>query len=194
MLAGVDLTVGPGELVLLRGANGAGKSTLLRLLATLLRPSAGELRLFGRDVRQGSATARRRLGWVGHQSGCYADLTARENLGFHARLHALPWSRVEAMLVWAGLEPAADRPLRTYSRGMAQRLALARALLHEPSLLLLDEPLSGLDASAAERLAGTLSERCRAGMAAVVSTHEDGPLAGLASRTATLVGGRLRWG
>lgn len=193
MLAGVDLVVEPGELVALRGANGAGKSTLLRLLATLLRPSAGELCLFGRDVRRGTDPSRRRLGWVGHESGCYADLTARENLAFHAALHALPRDRVEAMLVWAGLETAADRPLRTYSRGMAQRLALARGLLHEPALLLLDEPFSGLDTSAAARLTATLAERCRAGMAAVVSAHDDGPLGGLASRTATLVGGRLRW-
>jgi len=195
VLAGVDLRVEGGDVVALRGANGAGKTTLLRVLATLLRVSAGELSLFGHDVRAHAADARRRLGWVGHDTACYPDLTGRENLGFHAALHGIRQAaaRVGEMLAWAGLDAAADRPLRTYSRGMAQRLALARALLHRPALLLLDEPFSGLDAESAERLAVLLAELRRAGTAVVLSSHDAGRLAGLATRTATLVRGRLEW-
>lgn len=196
VLAGLDLVVEPGELVALYGANGAGKSTLLRVLGTLLRPTGGELRLFGCDVRRGTIAARQRLGWVGHDTACYPDLTGRENLEFHASLHGLAraGARVDALLAWAGLEGAARTPVRSYSRGMAQRLTLARALVHEPALLLFDEPFSGLDTEFAARLAALLAEHCERGGAAIVSAHDDSRLAAIASRTVTLVAGRLREG
>ena len=195
VLAGVDLEVAAGEVVVLLGSNGAGKTTLLRVLATLLRPSGGTLRLFGEDASRRPPAARRRLGYVGHDSACYPDLTGRENLEFHAELHAVPDAvgRVADLLRWAGLEDAARRPVRTYSRGMTQRLALARVLLHAPELLLLDEPYSGLDPAAATRLDGLLRELPRAGHAIVLSTHDVERVTPLASRVAILHRGRVAW-
>jgi heme exporter protein A len=195
VLAGVDLTVEAGELVVLLGSNGAGKTTLLRMLATLLRPSGGTLTLFGEDASRRPPAARRRLGYVGHESACYPDLTGRENLEFHAELHGVPDSarRIADLLRWAGLEDAARRPARVYSRGMVQRLALARALLHGPELLLLDEPFSGLDLAAVARLETLLGELRRSGHAIVLSTHDLDRVAGLATRVAMLHRGRIAW-
>ena len=190
---GVSISVAAGEIVALRGSNGAGKTTLLRILATLLRPNAGELRLFGVDVRKEPMEARRRLGWVGHDTACYPDLTGRENLEFHAALHQVDGARVDEVLDWSALAGAADRPLRTYSRGMAQRLGLARALLHRPRLLLLDEPFSGLDLDSADRLTARLRALRDDGTAVVLSTHDTDRTAALADRTATIARGRLAW-
>jgi len=118
VLAGVDLAVDAGEVVALLGANGAGKTTLLRVLALLLRPGGGELRLFGEDARAAPPALRRRIGWVGHESCCYPDLTAAENLAFYARLFAVAdaSARIAELLAWTGLEAAARRPVRVYSR------------------------------------------------------------------------------
>jgi heme exporter protein A len=195
VLTGVDLTVEAGELVVLLGSNGAGKTTLLRVLATLLRPSGGTLSLFGEDARRRPTATRRRIGHVGHESACYPDLTGRENLEFYAELHAVPEARrrIDEVLSWAGLEDAARRPVRVYSRGMAQRLALARALLHGPELLLLDEPFSGLDPAAAARLETLLGELARAGHAIVLSTHDLDRVAAIATRVAILHRGRIAW-
>jgi heme ABC exporter ATP-binding subunit CcmA len=195
VLAGIDLTVDAGELVVLLGANGSGKTTLLRLLATLLRPSGGTLRLFGDDASRRPPAARRRLGHVGHESACYPDLTGAENLEFYAELHGVPdpERRVAELLRWAGLEGAARRPVRVYSRGMAQRLALARALLHGPELLLLDEPFSGLDPAGTARLQSLLGELRRSGHAIVLSTHDVERVAGIATRVAILHRGRIAW-
>jgi len=195
VLAGVDLTVEAGELLVLLGPNGAGKTTLLRVLATLLRPSGGTLRLFGEDASQRPPAARRRLGHVGHESACYPDLTGRENLEFYAALYDVPDAadRIAELLRWTGLEPAARRPVRVYSRGMAQRLALARALLHGPELLLLDEPFSGLDPAAVLRLQTLLAELRRAGHAIVLSTHDVERVAAVATRVAILHRGRIAW-
>ena len=195
VLAGVDLTVEAGELVVLLGPNGAGKTTLLRVLATLLRPSGGVLTLFGEDASRRPPAARRRLGHVGHESACYPDLTGRENLEFHAELHGVadPASRIAELLRWAGLEDAARRPVRVYSRGMAQRLALARALLHDPDLLLLDEPFTGLDPAAVRRLETLLAELRRSGHAIVLSTHDLDHVAAVATRVAMLHRGRIAW-
>jgi heme exporter protein A len=195
VLAGIDLTVDAGELVVLLGANGAGKTTLLRVLATLLRPSGGTLRLFGEDASRHPPAARRRVGHVGHESACYPDLTGRENLRFYAELHGVPdpESRITELLRWAGLEEAARRAVRVYSRGMVQRLALARALLHGPELLLLDEPFSGLDPSASARLQSLLAELRRSGHAIVLSTHDVERVAAIATRVAILHRGRIAW-
>ena len=195
VLAGVDLTVDAGELVVLLGANGAGKTTLLRVLATLLRPSGGTLRIFGEDASRRPPAARARVGHVGHESACYPDLTGRENLRVYAELHGVsdPESRITELLRWAGLEEAARRPVRVYSRGMTQRLALARALLHGPELLLLDEPFSGLDPSASTRLQSLLVELRRSGHAIVLSTHDVERVAAIATRVAILHRGRVAW-
>ena len=195
VLAGLDLTVDAGELVVLMGANGAGKTTLLRVLATLLRPSGGSLRIFGEDASRRPPAARRRLGHVGHESACYPDLTGQENLQFYAELHGVPdpAGRIADLLRWAGLEGAARRPVRVYSRGMAQRLALARALLHGPELLLLDEPFSGLDPAGTTRLQTLLAELRLSGHAIVLSTHDIERVAPVATRVAILHRGRIAW-
>jgi heme exporter protein A len=195
VLGHVDLTVAAGELVVLLGPNGAGKTTLLRVLAGLLRPSGGELALFGVDARRGAGAVRSRLGYVGHESACYPDLTGAENLAFYAALFGLrdARARIAELLAWAGLEAAAHRPVRTYSRGMQQRLAVARALLHRPALLLLDEPFSGLDPEAADRLAARLAALRAEGCAVVLATHDLDRTAPLATRTTVLHRGRVVW-
>jgi heme exporter protein A len=195
VLAGIDLRVEGGECVALLGANGAGKTTLLRVLATLLRPSAGRLVLFGEDAIARPAAALRHLGYVGHESACYGDLTATENLAFYAELYRLTDAqrRVTELVAWAGLDGAARRPIRTFSRGMTQRLALARALLHRPELLLLDEPFNGLDPQATATLERLLHELRRAGHAIVLATHDVPRAAVIATRVAIVDRGRIAW-
>lgn len=153
-LRDVSLTLGEGERVVLLGSNGAGKSTLMSLLATLSRPTSGEIRVLGQPLTAGWHEVRRYIGLVSHQSLLYPDLTARENLEFYARLYniAQAEARIKTVLGWVELLPRALDRVRGYSRGMTQRLAIARALLHDPQILLLDEPYSGLDEMAAERL------------------------------------------
>jgi heme exporter protein A len=148
-LSGVTLTLEPGRTLAVFGANGAGKTTLLRILATLLRPHAGRARVLGRDLPGDGWAVRGRVGLLAHDPLLYRELSARENLRFHARLHAVPEARVEALLDQVGLRGRADEPVRTLSRGMAQRVAICRASLHQPELLLLDEPLANLDPGAA---------------------------------------------
>ena len=195
VLAGVDLVVEGGECVALLGANGAGKTTLLRVLATLLRPSAGRLVLFGEDATARPTAVLRRIGYVGHESACYGDLTASENLAFYAELYGVADAerRIAELVEWAGLDGAARRPVRTYSRGMMQRLALARALVHRPELLLLDEPFSGLDPQATAMLETLLVELRTSGHAIVLSTHDVPRAAALATRVVMLHRGRIDW-
>ena len=173
----VSLTLEPGQTLVVFGPNGAGKSTLLRVLSTLLRPSAGHARVFGHDVVKEGWAVRGRIGFLGHQALCYEDLTARENLEYHARLHGLrrPQRRIDELLAATGLAGRAGDRVATFSRGMLQRLAVCRAVLHDPELLLLDEPRSGLDPAAAETvepLIGRGSGRTR-----VVASHD--PAGGL---------------
>jgi heme exporter protein A len=193
VLAGVDLVVEGGECVALLGANGAGKTTLLRVLATLLRPSGGTLTLFGEDATLRSPAMLRKIGYVGHESACYGDLTARENLAFYAELYGVgdAAARVDELVEWTALGTAARRPVRTFSRGMTQRLALARALLHRPELLLLDEPFSGLDPQATATLEALLIDLRQSGHAIVLSTHDVPRAAALASRVVMLHRGRI---
>jgi len=195
VLAGVDLVVDAGDTVALLGPNGAGKTTLLRLLALLLRPGTGRLALFGADARSAAPALRRRIGYVAHDTLCYPDLTAAENLAFYARLFAVPdaSARIGELLTWAGLEGVRRRPVRVYSRGMGQRLALARAFLHQPDLLLLDEPFTGLDPQAVEALQQRLRALGAAGRAIVLATHDVERAAPLATRTAILHRGRIAW-
>lgn len=174
-LADVTLDLEPGRTLVVFGPNGAGKTTLLRVLATLLRPHEGSARVLGRDVRREGWAVRGRLGFLGHAPLLYRDLTARENLRYHAQLHGVDDRRVAEVLEQVGLTVRADDPVHTYSRGMVQRAAVARAVLHEPELLLLDEPTSNLDPHAAqlvEPLIGASSGRTR-----VVTSHD--PVGGL---------------
>jgi heme exporter protein A len=152
-LAGVSLTLPAGRTLAVFGANGAGKTTLLRILATLLRPHAGEVRVLGAALPKEAWRVRGRIGLLSHEPLLYRDLSARENLRFHARLHGVAPDRGEALLAAVGLTGRADEPVRALSRGMAQRVAICRTALHEPDLLLLDEPLANLDPGAAEAVA-----------------------------------------
>jgi heme exporter protein A len=191
----VDLQVEAGEAVALFGPNGAGKTTLLRMLATLLRPTRGDLRLFGRPVSDGGGYARRRIGFLSHQSFLYPDLTPTENLEFYARMFrvAAPAARVHHLLEQVGLLGWAHRPVRTLSRGLEQRCALARALLHEPDLLLMDEPFTGLDVDAGSILRHMLQRAHARGTALLMTTHDLAQGFALCRRAIILVGGRLAW-
>jgi heme exporter protein A len=195
VLAGVDLAVGPGEVLALLGPNGAGKTTLLRVLGLLLRASGGRLELFGTDAASAAPALRRRIGYVGHESWCYADLTAAENLAFHARLHGVQDApaRTAELLAWSGLADVAGRRVRAFSRGMTQRLSLARSLLHRPDLLLLDEPWSGLDRTGTRALDERLALLAAAGHTIVVATHDLDRAVPLATRLAVLHRGRIAW-
>jgi heme exporter protein A len=191
VLRGVDLSLGPGEAVAIAGPNGAGKTTLLRLLAGLMRPTAGEIRIKGERLAPGSSEPRRSVGLLSHQSLLYDDLTLLENLTFTAKLYRLGQPRrvAEAALDRAGLgDRAGDLP-RRLSRGLLQRAAIARAMLHEPSILLLDEPFTGLDANAADRLRADLQTRLERGLGLVLVTHHLAEAWDLASRVALLVNG-----
>ena len=169
-LVGVTLTLPRGATLAVFGANGAGKTTLLRILATLLSPHAGTARVLGHELPRDGWAVRGRIGLLAHDPLLYRELSGRENLRFHARLHGVAPARVEALLEAVGMARRADEPLRTLSRGMAQRVAICRAVLHEPELLLLDEPLANLDpgaAGAVEPLIGASS-----GAARVVISHD----------------------
>jgi heme exporter protein A len=169
-LQDVTLTLPVGATLVVFGPNGAGKSTLLRVLATLLRPHAGRATVLGAALPGESWKVRGRIGLLGHEPLLYRDLTVHENLRFHARLHGVEEARVEALLDQVGLRPRADEPVRTLSRGMAQRVAICRASLHEPELLLLDEPLANLDPGAAEAVEPLIGRT--AGPARVVISHD----------------------
>jgi len=169
-LAGVTLALEPGRTLAVFGANGAGKTTLLRILATLLKPHAGRARVLGRDLPEDGWAVRGRIGLLAHDPLLYRELSARENLRFHARLHGVEEARVEALLDQVGLLARGDEPVRTLSRGMAQRVAICRCSLHEPELLLLDEPLANLDPGAAEAVAPLIGRD--AGPARVVISHD----------------------
>jgi heme exporter protein A len=151
-LAGVTLTLPAGGTMVVLGSNGAGKTTLLRILASLLRPHEGEVRVLGSPLPRDAWAVRGRIGLLGHEPLLYRELTPRENLRFHARLHRVPLPRVDELLEAVGMKTRANEPLRTLSKGMVQRVAIARAVLHDPELLLLDEPRAGLDPGAAEQV------------------------------------------
>jgi ABC-type multidrug transport system ATPase subunit len=181
-LQDVTLTVPAGTTLVVFGPNGAGKSTLLRVLATLLRPHSGVVRVLGRDLPDDGWAVRGRIGFLTHEPLLYRDLSGRENLRYHARLHGVGFDRVEDLLEQVGLRLRADDRLHTYSRGMVQRLAVCRAVLHDPEVLLLDEPRANLDPAAAdlvEPFIGAESGRTR-----VVTSHD--PAGGLAEADVAL--------
>lgn len=191
-LAGVDVGLGGGGRLAILGPNGAGKSTLLRMLATLLRPEEGDLAVCGEPLPDRAARVRGRIGYLGHDPLVYLDLTAHQNLELYADLYGVPdaTDRIREGLDRVGLLARAFDPVRTFSRGMAQRLGLARALLHAPDLLLLDEPHAGLDAPGVRLLDHVLADLGR-GQGAVVVTHEVERAAGLADRVLVLRAGRV---
>jgi len=195
VLRDLDFTLAPGEAVALFGPNGAGKSTLLRLCAGLLRPSRGSLKIFGIDGKDGKLETRRRIGFVSHQSFLYPDLTPIENLSFYARMYRVAGAadRVRGLVEQVGLVGWANRPVRTLSRGLEQRCALARALLHEPDLLLLDEPFTGLDADASATLQAVLNTAQQRGASLVMATHDIAQGLACCGRAVVLARGRLVW-
>ncbi len=187
----VSLRCGAGEIVALLGANGAGKSTLLSIAATLLAPSAGRVQ-YGDASSSTGAALRSRIGVLGHDLFIYPELSAFENLAFFARAYGVGHvdRTVRAALERAGLE-ARDDPAGRFSRGMRQRLALERALLHEPRLVLLDEPFTGLDDGATMALRARLTDLRTAGCIVLLATHDLETIDGVADRAVLLGGGRL---
>jgi heme exporter protein A len=181
-LADLTLTVAAGTTLVVFGPNGAGKSTLLRILATLLRPHAGTARVLGHDLPGQAWAVRGRVGFLAHEPLLYRELTVRENLAFHARLHGVAPGRIDELLAATALADRADDPVRTLSRGLTQRAAVCRAVLHDPPLLLLDEPRANLDPRSielVEPLVGATSGRTR-----VVTSHD--PRGGLAEADVAL--------
>ena len=173
-LRDVNFNVASGSIVALLGPNGSGKTTLLRLLSGLSRPTAGSITVGGWNLPREVAAVRAQLGVVAHLPLLYDDLTAAENLHFFAQLYSLqqPASRIAAVLDRVGLTRRANELVRTFSRGMQQRLAIARAILHDPAVLLLDEPYTGLDVSGAEMLDGLLKEWKAANRTLILSLHD----------------------
>jgi len=188
-LRDVTLELEAGRTLVVFGPNGAGKTTLLRMLATLLRPHAGEVRVLGRPLPEDGWAVRGRIGFLGHDALLYRELSGRENLRFHARLHRVAIRRVDEVLDAVGMTARSGDPVAELSRGMVQRLAIARAVLHEPDLLLLDEPLANLDPAAATQVAPLIGPG--SGRTRVVTSHD--PAGGLegADVALGLKGGRV---
>src|SRR4051794_39992327 len=170
VLRELSLTVAAGTTLAVFGPNGAGKTTLLRILATLLRPHAGRATVLGRELPREGWAVRGRLGLLAHEPMLYRDLTARENLRYHARLHGVALERIDALLDAVGMRLRGDEPVRTLSRGMTQRVAICRAVLHEPELLLLDEPYANLDPGATALVAPLIGRS--SGATRVVISHD----------------------
>lgn len=192
VLDDLSLSVEDGDLCVLVGANGAGKTTLLRIIASLVRPDAGEV-IVGNELIGSSPTARGQIGYLGHRSMFYSDLNAIENLTHYARLFQLndiP-AKVARGIESVGLTSHLHKPIRTYSRGMQQRLSIARTLLHDPSVLLLDEPYTGLDKEAVQFLDERLRQLRQPGRAILIAAHQPQHLLPIASHIAWLRDGKI---
>jgi ABC-type multidrug transport system ATPase subunit len=189
----VSLQAGAGEITALLGANGSGKSTLLAIVSTMLSPTSGEVRYGEYDARAGSAL-RQRIGLLGHDLYIYPELSAAENLRFFAKAYGLSdvECRVSDALERADLLQRRDEPTSGFSRGMRQRLAIERALLHAPRLVLLDEPFTGLDDPAVQALRQRLAGLRAAGCIVLLATHDLETVDGLVDRAVTLQNGRLQ--
>ena len=194
-LRGIELIVRRGSIHGVIGPNGSGKSTLLRVLATLIIPDAGTARVNGFDVEQAPLDARRQIGFTtGEERSVYWRLTARQNLEFAASLHHLadPDARIQSALEAAGLADAADRSVSGFSQGMARRLGLARAMLHDPSVLLLDEPTRSLDPVARDEFHGAaVAQREQRRTTILLTTHDLGEAASLCDEVSVLHDGRI---
>ncbi len=184
VLRGLDFEVEPGEFVAILGPNGAGKTTFLRILASLSRPSLGEVRIAGYALPAEAAAVRRRLGVVSHLPLLYGDLSAEENLRFYGRMYGVPHleGRINEVLELVGLTARRRDLVRTFSRGMQQRLAIGRAVLHDPEVMLFDEPYTGLDQEACLMLDQVLREVAARGRTVVMTSHDLARTADLASR------------
>jgi len=193
VLRGLDFQVEPGEFVALLGPNGAGKTTFLRILATLSRPSMGDVRIAGYSLPAQASAVRRRLGVVSHLPLLYGDLTAEENLRFYGRMYGVANldRRVHEVLDLVGLAVRRRDLVRTFSRGMQQRLAIGRAVLHDPEVILFDEPHTGLDQDASAMLDGVLREVAARGRTVVMTSHDLARAADLASRYDVLSRGTI---
>lgn len=193
VLRGLNFKVEQGEFVALLGPNGAGKTTLLRILSSLSRPTFGQVRIAGFDLPNQSAAVRRRLGVVSHMPLLYGDLTADENLRFYGRMYAINNldRRLGEVLEMIGLSSRRRDLVRTFSRGMQQRLAIGRAILHDPEVLLLDEPHTGLDQDACAMLDDTLRQVAARGRTVVMTSHDLARAADLASRFDVLIRGSI---
>jgi heme exporter protein A len=174
VLRGLDFEVQPGEFVALLGPNGAGKTTFLRILATLSRPSMGDVKVAGYHLPHQAAQVRARLGVVSHMPLLYEDLTAEENLRFYARMYGISnkEERITEVLGMVGLETRRRDLVRTFSRGMQQRLAIGRAVLHDPEVMLFDEPYTGLDQDASSMLDEVLRSVAAQGRTVVMTSHD----------------------
>lgn len=190
----VNLVVAAGEFLALFGPNGAGKTTLMRIIASLTRPTTGSVRVLGHDLKEATAV-RRQIGLVSHHPLLYGDLTADENLRFVARMYDLPDSeaRIASLLEQVGLTARRRDPVRTFSRGMVQRLSIARALLHDPAILLLDEPYTGLDLQAADMLQALLHELALSDRTVLLTTHNLEQGLEMCRRAAILHRGKVAW-
>ncbi len=193
ILRGVNLRVPSNSSVIIIGPNGAGKTTLLRILATLSRPSGGRVRIDGLDLEHFDLTIRQRIGFASHQTYLYGDLSSLENLRFYGGMYGVHdlEHRITELLEQFGLADRREHLVRTLSRGMQQRLSLARALLHHPKIVLLDEPYAGLDRRAVDALANTLCELHTQGCTALLTTHELERGMQMTDRVALMVAGRI---
>ncbi len=193
VLRSLDFSVGPGEFVALLGPNGAGKTTFLRILASLSRPTLGDVRVAGFRLPDQAAQVRSRLGVVSHLPLLYGDLSAEENLLFYGRMYGVSelQKRVSETLELVGLALRRKDLVRTFSRGMQQRLAIGRAVLHDPEVMLFDEPHTGLDQEACDMLDGVLQEVAARGRTVVMTSHDLARAGDLASRFDVLSKGQI---
>jgi len=193
VLRDLDFDVNPGEFVALLGPNGAGKTTFLRILSSLSKPSAGHVMVAGHSLPHQASAVRARLGVVSHLPLLYGDLTAEENLRFYARMYNIlnAGARIEEVLQLVGLLDRRGDLVRTYSRGMQQRLAIGRAMLHDPDVMLFDEPYTGLDQDAATMLDGVLRNVAGQGRTIVMTSHDLARAEVLATRFDVLSRGRI---
>ncbi len=194
-LRGVDLSVAEGEFLTLFGPNGAGKTTLIRVVASLTRPTAGTVHVRGEDLSKAATSLRRHIGLISHNPLLYGDLTPDENLRFFARMYDLAdsASRIDAVLEQVGLAARRRDPVRTFSRGMVQRLAIARAILHDPAIMLLDEPYTGLDLQAADMLRAVLQDLAASDRTVILTTHNLEQGLEMCDRAAILSRGKMAW-
>jgi heme exporter protein A len=199
-LRGVNLDVAEGEFLTLFGPNGAGKTTLMRIVASLMRPTAGTVYVRGEDLSKAATAVRRHLGLISHSPLLYGDLTPDENLRFFARMYDLSDAgrefvahRIDTVLAQVGLSARRRDPVRTFSRGMVQRLTIARAILHDPDIMLLDEPYTGLDLQAADMLRAVLQELAASNRTVILTTHNLEQGLEMCDRAAILNRGKVAW-